>query len=173
MTRTLAILAALAATAWAGGTGWESDFDKALKKAEKRGQLVIVEFTEGDKSDALNKNVFYKSKFKAWAKKNVVLAEIDFSKRVSSRRAEQYAELKKKYEIENLPAVLLVDATGKRLDELKAGDEPELEKWLANAGDAIAAASGAGEWLTDWDKAKKIARRTKKPMLVAFDGSDW
>ena len=69
--------------------------------------------------------------------------------------------------------MILVDATGKQIEVLKTGEKPELESWLADAGEAIESASGAGKWLTDWEKAKKIARRTKKPMLVAFDGSDW
>lgn len=28
-------------------------------------------------------------------------------------------------------------------------------------------------WLTDFDKAKKIAKETKKPILLYFTGSDW
>jgi len=29
------------------------------------------------------------------------------------------------------------------------------------------------DWLTDFDKAKKIAKKTNKPILIYFTGSDW
>lgn len=31
----------------------------------------------------------------------------------------------------------------------------------------------AGGWQTDWDAASRIAKRTGRPMLVYFSGSDW
>jgi thioredoxin-related protein/YHS domain-containing protein len=30
-----------------------------------------------------------------------------------------------------------------------------------------------GEWLTDYEKAKKIAKKLKRPLLLDFTGSDW
>ncbi|WP_299682170.1 thioredoxin family protein [uncultured Dokdonia sp.] len=39
----------------------------------------------------------------------------------------------------------------------------------------IAAVSNAQEatWLTDFDKAKRVAKKEKKPILMYFTGSDW
>jgi len=40
---------------------------------------------------------------------------------------------------------------------------------------AIASVSNAQEvdWLTDFEKAKKVSKKTKKPILMYFTGSDW
>lgn len=40
---------------------------------------------------------------------------------------------------------------------------------------AIVSVSNAQEadWLTDFDKAKKVAKKTNKPILMYFTGSDW
>ena len=45
--------------------------------------------------------------------------------------------------------------------------------WLTEAGEMLEAASGAGKWITDFEAAKKMSKRTGKPMLVDFNGSDW
>ncbi|MFC4635601.1 thioredoxin family protein [Dokdonia ponticola] len=39
----------------------------------------------------------------------------------------------------------------------------------------IASVSSAQEadWLTDFEKAKKVSKKTKKPILMYFTGSDW
>jgi len=170
--RTL-VLALLASPVLAGGSGWERDMEKALKKAQKQERPLLVEFTDGTSSEAVNKNVFHKGKFKSWAKKNVVLVEIDFSKKVSKSLGEQYAELRKKYAVESFPTLLLLDGEGKVLSKLAYDGKMEVEPWLAELEEAVSAAGSAGEWLTDWEQAKKIAKRTKRPMLVDFTGSDW
>jgi len=40
---------------------------------------------------------------------------------------------------------------------------------------AIVGVSNAQEvnWLTDFEKAKKVSKKTKKPILMYFTGSDW
>jgi len=166
-------LVALASTAWAGGSGWQSDLEKAIQKAAKAERPLLVEFTDKDASEKINKQVFYTAKFKSWAKKRVILVEIDYSKRVSRKLGEQYAELKTKYKIETFPTVLLLDAEGNQVGKFEFTDGMEPEKWIESADELVEAASGGGGWLTDWDKAKKLAKRSKKPMLVDFTGSDW
>jgi hypothetical protein len=172
LTRILA-LALLGSGAMAGGSGWNSDFEKAAKTAKKAERPILIEFTKDDASDAINKNVFYKGKFKTWAKKNVVLLEIDLGKRVSKKLEKQYADLQKKYEVETFPTILLVDHEGKVLGKPAFGERTTLESWLAETGEIVEAAGSAGEWITDYEAAKKLARRTKKPMLLDFNGSDW
>ena len=169
----LLVLAALASTAWAGGSGWQKDLDLAKKKARKADKLLLVEFTDGESSADLNKKIFYTGKFKSWAKKRVILVEINYSKRVSKKLTAQYADLKAKYKIETFPTVLLLDAEGKSVGTLAFDGRTEPTAWLTKAGEMVEDASGGGTWTTDWEKAKKLSKRTKRPMLVDFTGSDW
>ena len=169
----LLILAALASSAWAGGSGWQKDFDQALKKAKKADKPLLVEFTEGEASKALNKKIFYTAKFESWAKKRVILVEINYSKKVSSKLAKQYADVKAKFKIEKFPTVMLIDGEGKSIGTLAFSDRTDPQAWMTEADEIVETASGAGAWITDWAKAKKMSKRTKKPMLVDFNGSDW
>ena len=175
--RTLALrllaLAVLGAPVFAGGSGWQTDFEKARKKALKSDRPMLVEFTEGDASKSINKKIFYTGKFKSWSKKNVILVEINFSKRVSKKLAATYADLKKKYKVEGFPTVLLIDGEGNSIGALKFDERTKLESWLKEAGEIAEGAAAGGGWITDWEKAKKLSKRTKKPMLVDFNGSDW
>jgi|GEM_PF-1174730 len=167
-------VALLATSAWAGGSGWQKDLDKALKTAKKGSKPILVEFTEGEASKDINKKIFYTGKFKSWAKKNkLVLVEINYSKKVSTKIAKQYADLKAAHKIESFPTILLLDAEGKSLGSLPFDARTKPEEWMGKANDLVEAASGAGGWITDWEKAKKLSKTTKKPMLVDFNGSDW
>jgi len=170
----LLAVAVLASGAWAGGSGWQKDLDKALKSAKKGGKPILVEFTEGDASRDLNKKIFYTGKFKSWAKKNkVILVELNYSKKVSAKLTKQYADVYKAHKIEAFPTVLLLDAEGKSLGALPFDARTKPEDWLQKASDLAEAAGGAGGWITDWEKAKKLSKTTRKPMLVDFNGSDW
>ena len=170
----IALATALLGTyAGAGGSGWQTDFTKAAKKAKKADRPILAEFTKGDASKRINKQVFYKGKFKTWAKKNVVLFSVDLGKKVSKKLTAQYAGLQKKYKLETFPTILLLDHEGKVLGTPKFERDTNVAAWIKDAGEIVEAASGAGEWITDWEKAKKISKRTRKPMLVDFNGSDW
>jgi len=167
-------VAVLATSAWAGGSGWKKDIDKALKTAKKGDNPILVEFTEGDASQEINKKIFYTGKFKAWAKKSkLILVEINYSKKVSSKLAQQYADLKTAHKVESFPTIVLLDAEGKSMGTLPFDARTKPEEWMSKANDLVEAASGAGGWITDWEKAKKLSKTTKKPMLVDFNGSDW
>ncbi len=161
------------APAWAGGSGWQTDLDKAFKKADKAGKLLLVEFTDGESSKALNKKVFHTGKFKTWARKRVILVEINFSKRVSKKLAAQYAKAKEKYEVEDYPTVLIINSQGESAGEIVDTDEKDGADWLIEANNLLEIAGGGGKWFTDWEKAKKLSQKSKKPMLVDFNGSDW
>ncbi|MCZ6572891.1 MAG: thioredoxin family protein [Planctomycetota bacterium] len=169
----LLALAVIGAGALAGGSGWQTDFEKALKKAAKSERPMLVEFTDGEASKEINKGLFYTPKFKAWAKKKVVLVELNYGKRLNKKLAEQYETLKVKYKVEQFPTLLLVSHEGKLLGKLPAFRKGAQKAWLTEAGDVLEAASGAGKWLTDYAAAKKISKRTRKPMLLDFNGSDW
>ena len=166
-------LALLGSGALAGGSGWNTDFEKAAKTAKKAERPILIEFTKDKASDLVNKNVFYKGPFKTWAKKNVVLLEINLSKRVNKKLTAQYEELQKKYEVKEFPTLLLVDFEGKLIGRPAYDEKTTLEAWIKNASEICEAAGNAGEWTTDYENALKLSKRTKKPLLVDFNGSDW
>jgi thioredoxin-related protein len=165
-------LALVGSSAAAGGSGWQTDFEKAAKKAKKADRPILVEFTDAEASAKINKKIFYTSKFKTWAKKNVVLLELKYGRRLNKKLTEQYAELKKKHGVESLPTVLMLSHEGKLLGRLDH-EEGSVEVFVQEADELVQAASGAGKWLTDFKQAKKLSKRTRKPMLVDFNGSDW
>lgn len=101
---------------------WITDLAKAQEKAKAEKKLVLVDFTGSDwcpPCKALHKNVFSSSEFNEFAKKNLVLVEIDFP-----RKKEQSADLKKanrelakKHDIDGYPTVIVFDSTGKQLSK--------------------------------------------------------
>ena len=118
---------------------WLTDVPKAVEKAKSENKLVMLDFTGSDWCGwciKLHKEVFSQSEFADYAKKNLVLVEVDFP-----RRKEQSAELKKanqalqeKYKIEGYPTLILLNKDGKQVGQLRympGGPKPfvtELDK---------------------------------------------
>src|SRR4051812_4548295 len=80
------------------GLEWYTDLNKANEAATKTGKPLFAFFTGSDWCGwcrKLNADVFDKPGFKAWAKKNVVLLEVDFPRRkqLPQELAEQNAGL--------------------------------------------------------------------------------
>ena len=174
---TAALGLGLAPPATAAGSGWLQDFGKALKKAEKSAKPLLVEFSQSDTNERcqkLNKEVFWKSEFKTWARKNVILVHVDFpTERFQSEKKKAAAEeLKKRYKVERFPTVLILGPSGEEVGRL-GYTEGGAKSWLAKVAPMVEGASGAGEWITDWEKAVKLSRATGKPILADFTGSDW
>jgi thioredoxin-related protein len=108
-------------------TEWLTDLPKAQAQAKKEGKLVIMDFTGSDWCFwciKLQKEVFSQPEFAEYAKKKLVLVEVDFPD-----KKEQTAELKKankslqeQYKIEGFPTIIVLDGDGKNLG--KIGYEP-------------------------------------------------
>jgi thioredoxin-related protein len=102
---------------------WMTDLPKAQAKAKTENKLVMMDFTGSDWCGwciKLHKEVFSKPEFSEYAKKNLVLVEVDFP-----RSKEQSAELKKtnqalqgKYKIEGYPTIIVLNGEGKKVGEL-------------------------------------------------------
>ncbi len=102
---------------------WSTDLPKALEKAKAEKKLVLVNFTGSDWCGwciKLDREVFSKDEFAAYAEKSIVPVKIDFP-----RRVDQPAELKKanrslqeKYEIRSFPTIVVLDAEGKEIGRL-------------------------------------------------------
>ncbi len=103
------------------GEGWLTNIEKAKEVAKKEGKTVLVEFTGSDwcpPCKALKKNVFNSDEFKAYAKKNLVLVELDFPRDKSKVTKEQLAynrEQAKAFSVRGYPTIILMDAKGKEL----------------------------------------------------------
>ena len=104
----MALLAVFAGAplANAGGSGWLTSWEKAVKKAKKVEKPILLEFCKSDSSEdckKMTKEIFRQSAFRSWAKKNVVLMTADFPERKSlpERIATQNAELAEKFEVDS------------------------------------------------------------------------
>ena len=104
---------------------WLTDLPKAQARAKMENKMVLIDFNGSDwcpPCKALKKNVLSSQEFIDYAKKNLVLVDVDFP-----HNKEQSAELKKanqalgeKYSVEGLPTVVLLSSEGKELSK-KAG----------------------------------------------------
>ena len=78
--------------------------------------------------------MFSTEQFKAWAKKNVILVEVDFPRKTKlpEALAKQNETLKNKFSISGYPTILFLDASEKRLGQY--GYQPGgPEKWIKEA----------------------------------------
>lgn len=129
----MALLASAALYQAAAAEGeWLTDFTKATEKAKAENKLVLMDFTGSDycpPCKALFKNVFSTAEFVEYAKKNLVLVEVDFpiAKKQSDELKKANAELEKKFKVDGYPTIILLDSNGKELsrDAGYGGEKPK------------------------------------------------
>ena len=125
--------------AFAGDATWITDVAKAQAQAKTEKKLVLLDFTGSDWCGwciRLNKEVFSKPEFAEYAKKNLVLVEVDFPKRKQLGEEQKKANgaLAAKYEIRGYPTLIVLDGSGQKvgkLDYMEGGPKAfiaELEK---------------------------------------------
>lgn len=91
---------------------WHTDFNKAIEISIKEKKPLFMFFTGSDWCGwciRLQNEVFKKSEFVQWAKKNVVLVELDFPKRtsLSPELMKQNLELQNLFGVRGYPTVWL------------------------------------------------------------------
>jgi thioredoxin-related protein len=106
---------------------WLTDLPKAQAKAKEEKKLVMLDFTGSDWCGwciKLNKEVFSKPEFSDYAKKNLVLVEVDFphGKKQSAEQQKANQALQEKYQVRGYPTIIVLDSAGKKVGEL--GYEP-------------------------------------------------
>jgi thioredoxin-related protein len=165
---------------------WHTDPAKAFKVAKKTKRPVFINFTGSDWCHWCHKldgEVFSKLSFAAYATKKLVLLEIDFPRKTKLPAAieKRNMEFARKYHVEGFPTVLLTDHTGKEfartgykkgglkvytkhVDQLLVGFDSKTGKVKA---------SPKSKWLLKYDAAMAQAKKTGRPVLVDFTGSDW
>ncbi len=97
--------------------GWETDFEAAKKIAAEKNLPILADFSGSDWCGwciKLDKEVFSKDVWKAYAKDNVVMFLADFPRASGQSDAlkEQNKALSEKYGIRGFPTVLLLKADG-------------------------------------------------------------
>ena len=115
------------------GSDWQTDYEQALATAKGAGKCVLLDFTGSDWCGPcieMNKVVFSKAAFQNYAKKNLVLVEVDYPriKKLPEKVVKQNEHLKEQYGIERsgYPTVILLDPNGKILGQLEGygGERP-------------------------------------------------
>lgn len=111
-----AALLAFASLAAADG-GWLTSYDAALKEAKKSGKPILVNFTGSDWCHwciVLDDEVFSKPVFKAWAKQNVVLLQLDYPRRKPQPAAvvKSNRQIAGRYGVTAFPTILFLNQKG-------------------------------------------------------------
>ncbi|MBE0543125.1 MAG: thioredoxin family protein [Verrucomicrobia bacterium] len=128
----IALLSTLALLQVSAAEGeWLTDLAKAKQKAKAESKMILMDFTGSDwcpPCKALHKNVLSSKEFTEYAKKNLVLVEVDFP-----RSKAQSAELKKankalatQFGIKAYPTIVVLDSNGKELSKKSGygGEKP-------------------------------------------------
>jgi len=102
---------------------WLTDAKKAQEQAKVEKKLVLLDFTGSDWCGwciKLQKEVFSKPQFAEYAKKSLVLVEVDFPRRKKLSEEQQKANmaLQEKYKIQGYPTIVVLDGDGKKIGEL-------------------------------------------------------
>ena len=115
----LGVLSLASAVVCSASPVWETDWSKALEKAGKSGQPVLVDFTGSDWCPGciyLRKNIFDTDAFAKYAGDNhLVLVELDFPRTEGKMPPEQlkfHEELMRRYGISVFPSVLMMEGNG-------------------------------------------------------------
>ena len=117
----LAVLALLGVNAAA--SEWLTDLPKAQAKAKEEKRMVLLDFTGSDWCGwciKLHNEVFSKPEFAEYARKNLVLVEVDFprKKKLSAEQKKANDALQQKYRIEGYPTIIVLNGEGKKIGEL-------------------------------------------------------
>ena len=98
---------------------WETDFEKAKEKAKAENKHILIDFSGSDWCGwciKLDREVFSKDAFKAYARENLVLMLADFPRDKSGQSAavqKQNNKLIDKFGVHGFPTVFILDPDGK------------------------------------------------------------
>ena len=119
----LTILACFAVLQLNAAEAWLTDLPKAQAQAKTENKLVMADFTGSDWCGwciRLHKEVFSTPEFAEYAKKNLVLVEIDFpaKKPQSPALKKANAALQAKYKVEGYPTIIVLNGDGNKVGQL-------------------------------------------------------
>ena len=134
ITTALAALLLTSFAALAGGEGWMTDLDKALKKSKAENKPVLIEFTGSDWCPPcimMREKVFTKQEFIKKASEKFILVELDYP-RGDKTLAKKNGPHLKTYKIQSYPTVVLLDEDQKEFTQFTASEYPSIEKFLSH-----------------------------------------
>jgi protein disulfide-isomerase len=99
---------------------WHTNYQEAVKKAQKENKRILLNFTGSDWCGwciKLDKEVFSQKDFVDYADKNLVCVKLDFprAKKLPEAEVKQNFELQNKYQIQGYPTIVILDKTEKLL----------------------------------------------------------
>ena len=117
---TAAIVCCALFQTWAAESQWQTDLTKAMETAKSEKKMVLIDFTGSDWCGwciKFKKEVFATPEFNNYAKKSLVLVELDYP-----HQKPQTAELKKvnkqlqaKYKVTGFPTLVVLNSSGKEV----------------------------------------------------------
>lgn len=108
----IAFVLLLSVTTFAQKTEWLTNYNEAAKLSLKKNKPILANFTGSDWCGwckVLKKEVFNTPEFAKWAKKNVILLEVDFPKRtkLSPELQRQNYALQRAFGVRGYPTIWL------------------------------------------------------------------
>lgn len=99
---------------------WETDLEVAKKRAKDEKKDILVDFTGSDWCGwciKLKKEVFDQPEFKEYAKKSLVMLELDFPRKTElpAKLKEQNEKMAKDFKVDGFPTILLMNSRGKEV----------------------------------------------------------
>jgi protein disulfide-isomerase len=167
---TAAILMVLGFSAISQEAKWNTDYAKAVELAKTENKPLLLDFTGSDwcgwcmkmKKEALDTPMFTH-----YAKKNLVLVEVDFPHQKPQTAAvkEQNQELGQKYKVSGYPCFVLIDKDGNELGRQGGylGGGPAAFIAKLNTFYKPASATANASTGNDFDKAFKKSPPTPNP----------
>ena len=121
---------------------WYSDFSEAAKISKKTKKPILANFTGSDWCGwckVLKREVFDTPEFKKWAKKHVVLLEVDFPRRtkIAPELKKQNYALQRAFSVRGYPTVWM----------FKVGDGEDPKKDITPLGKTGYVRGGAKAWI--------------------------
>jgi thioredoxin-related protein len=118
----LLVFLMLGLAARASDAQWLDNYDKAVSMAKEQHHNILMNFTGSDWCPyciQMDKEVLNQPQFEDYAKKNLVLLTVDFpqSKQLPQKLQDQNNMLQQRYSIEGFPTFLLIDPSGKVLQQ--------------------------------------------------------
>lgn len=180
------IFTAVACCEEKNGIDWMTDYQNALKISAEKNLPIFMNFSGSDWCSwciKLEKEILSRKEFADWATSRFVFMSVDFPKNKpqSEELKKQNKELSKKFGVNGLPTVKIINSSEKVLVSTgyMNNHTPEmyinhLETQLASVSTMeISSTAEATGWVTDFEKAKTLAAEMNLPIMADFSGSDW